>query len=101
MAFIPYVKTKEEVRLLKREVNGPVSVAAGLHYNISEFTINDCREIGIARVSLPAILIFASVKSIFTIAKEMAQTGTFENIIKGNLLIDQTTLADILKDEIE
>jgi len=33
LAFITYVETLDEVKKIKREVKGPVSIAAGLHYN--------------------------------------------------------------------
>ena len=38
MAFIPYVKTLEEVKTLNKEVKGPISIAAGMPYNINNFS---------------------------------------------------------------
>ncbi len=64
MAFIPYVKTLEEVKTLNKEVKGPISIAAGMPYNINNFSIRDLENIGVARVSLPTILIYSSMKSI-------------------------------------
>ena len=64
MAFIPYVETLEEVRILNKEVKGPISIAAGMPYNINNFSIEDLENIGVARVSLPTLLIYSSMKSI-------------------------------------
>ena len=51
-------KLLEEVKTIIREVKGPISIAAGLHYNIKNFTINDLKKYGVTRVSLPTLLIF-------------------------------------------
>jgi len=64
MAFIPYVETLEEVRILNKEIKGPISIAAGMPYNINNFSIEDLENIGVARVSLPTLLIYSSMKSI-------------------------------------
>jgi PEP phosphonomutase and related enzymes len=64
MAFIPYVETLEEVRTLNKEIKGPISIAAGMPYNINNFSIEDLENIGVARVSLPTLLIYSSMKSI-------------------------------------
>ena len=99
MAFISGVRTKEEVRLLKGEVQGPLSIAAGLPYNIAAFSINDCREIGIARLSLPSILILSSLKAVHRTLQAIAQTGSFESICSGDHLFDQTTLSEMLENK--
>jgi 2-methylisocitrate lyase-like PEP mutase family enzyme len=96
LCFVPYARTKEEVKLLKREIQGPLSIAAGLPYNIREFNINDCKEIGIARVSIPSILILSILKTAFTAIQDIARTGTFDSIIKEEKLIDQAILSAIL-----
>jgi len=96
MAFIPYVKTKDEIRLLKNEVKGPLSIAAGLPYNINEFSINDCSEIGVARVSLPSILILTGIRALVSTASAISKNGTFDSIIADNSMIDSTTLSSIL-----
>jgi len=58
LAFITYVETLDEVKTITQEVKGPVSIAAGLHYNIKNFSINDLKKYGVTRVSLPTLLIF-------------------------------------------
>ena len=44
LAFITYVETIEEVKKIVREVKGPVSIAAGMPYNVKEFSIHDLAE---------------------------------------------------------
>ena len=64
IAFVTYTATLDEVKQITKEVKGPVSIAAGQPYNINNFTINDLRKIGVARVSLPTLLIFSSLHAI-------------------------------------
>ena len=64
IAFVPYVKTLEEVKTLKKEVKGPISIAAGMPYNINNFSIKDLENIGVSRISLPTLLIYSSLESI-------------------------------------
>ena len=60
IAFITYVETMDEVKIISREVKGPISIAAGMPYNIENFSINDLKKQGIARISLPTLLILSS-----------------------------------------
>ncbi|NSB30225.1 isocitrate lyase/PEP mutase family protein [Clostridium saccharoperbutylacetonicum] len=97
LCFVAYVKTLDEVKLLSREINGPISIAAGLQYNIQEFSINDCIELGIARVSLPTVMILNSIESMVKKLKEIKSTGNFNEIIKDtNLLYNSNLLEEIL-----
>lgn len=64
LAFITYVETLDEVKRVTKEVKGPVSIAAGMPYNIRNFTIGDLKKYGVARVSLPTLLIFSSLSAI-------------------------------------
>ena len=61
LAFITYVETLDEVKQITREVKGPVSIAAGLPYNIKNFTLNDLENCGVARISLPTLLVLSSI----------------------------------------
>lgn len=97
LCFIPYVKTLDEVKLLSKEINGPISIAVGLPYNIQEFSINDCMELGIARVSLPSFLVFSSMKSMIDNLKAIKDTGYFTDIINSKcILSDMKILQEIL-----
>ncbi|EKQ54684.1 MAG: PEP phosphonomutase-like enzyme [Methanobacterium sp. Maddingley MBC34] len=62
LAFIVYTATLEEVQTITQEVKGPVTIAAGMPYNLRNFTIDDLRKFGVARVSLPSLLIYSSLK---------------------------------------
>lgn len=62
MAFVVYAATLEEVQTITREVKGPVTIAAGMPYNLQNFSIDDLKECGVARVSLPSLLIYSSLK---------------------------------------
>jgi len=62
MAFLVYVATLEEVRTITREVKGPVTIAAGMPYNMHNFSVSDLKKWGVARVSLPSLLIYSSLK---------------------------------------
>lgn len=96
ISFITAVKTKEEIKLLKKEINGPISIAAGLVYNINEFSIKDCMEIGVARVSLPSVLIFGAMKSAKDILMEISTTNNFDNIIGNERLMNSEILDELL-----
>lgn len=66
LVFVAYVATLEEVRTLAKEIRGPLSIAAGLGYNAHLFSVQDCIDLGIARVSLPTLLIDATQSAIQT-----------------------------------
>jgi 2-methylisocitrate lyase-like PEP mutase family enzyme len=80
LAFITYVATIDEVKQITREVNGPVSIAAGMPYNIRNFTIDDLKKCGVARVSLPTLLIFSSLGAI----KKSLDFVNDDNMLKSN-----------------
>jgi 2-methylisocitrate lyase-like PEP mutase family enzyme len=61
LAFITYVENLEEVKNIIKEVKGPVSIAAGMPYNINNFSIADLEKMGVARVSIPTLLILSSL----------------------------------------
>ena len=87
LCFITYIKTREEVALFAKEVQGPLSVAAGLPYNIREFSINDCRELGVARVSLPSCLIFSAMQGMLNTLTMVRDTGTFSEATRQDLML--------------
>jgi 2-methylisocitrate lyase-like PEP mutase family enzyme len=64
IAFVTYVETIEEIKTLQKEIKGPLSIAAGMPYNINNFSISDLKELGVTRISLPTFLIYSSLKAI-------------------------------------
>ncbi|MBN1797343.1 MAG: isocitrate lyase/phosphoenolpyruvate mutase family protein [Spirochaetales bacterium] len=87
LCFVTGIQTKQELRLFAEEINGPLSVAAGLAYNIHEFDINDCRECNISRVSLPSFLLFTTIHCLAKNLETVKQEGSFEHILKNNLIL--------------
>lgn len=64
LVFVAYAATLDEVKQIVKGVKGPVSIAAGQPYNIKNFTIGDLHKLGVARVSLPTLLIYSSLQAI-------------------------------------
>lgn len=101
LCFITNIRTLEEIRLFAREVHGPISVAAGLPYNIKEFSIMDCCELGIARVSLPTIAILSSIKTLLEVMGSVKKTGRFDTLLAKELVLDDmTVLNDLLSSKL-
>jgi len=98
LCFVTNIKSKQELKLFAAEVNGPLSVAAGLEYNMQEFDINDCRELGIARVSLPSLLIFSTLNALRKNLEHVKRDGGFAEILKRDeVLTDTAYLRQILE----
>ncbi len=85
LVFVTGVSTLEEVRALVKGIHGPVSIAAGLGYNIESFSINDLKEAGVARVSLPSIAISATVKALLG-AVDALKSGVFTGLAREGRL---------------
>ena len=92
LCFICYVKTFSELKLFAKEINGPISIAAGLPYNYNEFSIRDCQELGIARVSLPTYLIYNSIKYLLDDLKLLKEDLDFIGIKKEKKIPDNINI---------
>lgn len=57
-------KLLDEDETITKEVKGPVSIAAGMPYNINNFSIADLWKLGVTRVSLPTLLILSSLRAL-------------------------------------
>ncbi|WP_048191799.1 oxaloacetate decarboxylase [Methanobacterium sp. SMA-27] len=95
IVFAAYVETLDEVETLENEVKGPISIAAGMPYNINNFSIEDLKNLGIARVSLPTLLIFSSLKSVELTLKILKNNDIMG--IDDQLLYRAEDLNDLLK----
>ncbi len=95
LTFITYVATLDEVKKIKKEVKGPVSIAAGQPYNISEFTINDLKVCGVERVSLPTLLMFTSLYGI-NLALEYLRKDILLDMFKEDLIYHADSLNKLL-----
>ena len=95
LAFVTYAATLDEVKQITKEVKGPVSIAAGQRYNIDNFTINDLRKLGVARVSLPTLLILSSLQAINNSLKYLNEDNLVE-MSEKKLLYPVSDLNNIL-----
>jgi 2-methylisocitrate lyase-like PEP mutase family enzyme len=95
IVFVTNVKTLEEAKILVKEINGPLSIAAGLGYNIKHFSINDLKEIGVARVSLPTIAISAIIRTLLT-SMESLKTGEFTHLLDKEILCTHNDIKGLL-----
>lgn len=96
LAFVVKVATLDEAKILVKEINGPLSIAAGLPYNINNFTINELKDIGVARVSLPTIAIQATIKALMQSLGEL-RSGNFSEIVKNRALCNIEDIEKIIK----
>ena len=96
LTFATYVETLEEVKTLKKEVKGPLSVAAGMPYNIKNFSITDLEDLGVERVSLPTLLIYSSLKAIKNSLNHIEKDSLME-LDDKDLLYDIKDLKDLIR----
>jgi 2-methylisocitrate lyase-like PEP mutase family enzyme len=92
LCFITHINTLDEVKLFAREVQGPISVAAGLPYNINAFSVSDCCELGVARVSLPTLAILSAVKTMHDCMCSVRDTGRFDDVLAKEMLFSDMTV---------
>lgn len=85
LAFIAYTATLDEAEAIAREVKGPVTIAAGMPYNIQNFSITDLKDLGIARISLPTLLVYSSLKAMETALDYLKIDGMVNLSGKGSL----------------
>lgn len=85
LAFITYVETIDEVKKITEEVKGPVSIAAGMPYNIGNFSVDDLIKLGVARISLPTLLIYSSLQAISSSLQHIKDDKLLEFAKKGSL----------------
>jgi 2-methylisocitrate lyase-like PEP mutase family enzyme len=86
LAFITGVDDLEQVKLLVREINGPISIAAGMPNNIGNFSVAQLREAGVARVSLPSLLVFSAIKAMSRSLHSVQETEGFEKIVGEDMI---------------
>lgn len=86
LAFVTAVADLEEARTLVKAIRGPVSIAAGLPYNIQRLSIADLRRAGVARVSLPSLAVFSAIRSMTCVMESLRKSDGFEEILEKNLI---------------
>ncbi len=96
MAFITYVNTVEELGKLSAAVRGPLSISAGVPYTSPEYTIRDCRELGISRVSLPTALIFSAIGGMQKTLMELWDKDDLTDLMDQDVFCSHDDLLQIL-----
>ena len=86
LVFVAYANTLEEVVLLQKEIQGALSIAAGLPYNIRAFSINNLIELNLARVSLPMIMRQSAIQGMLKSLRTIKDSNSFQSIL-GNELV--------------
>lgn len=97
LAFICYTATLDEVKTLAREICGPISIAAGQPYNIREFTVEDLREQGVARVSLPTLAIMSAIHGVAAAVSLISERDGFHRIAEDGLCCSWDELSALLR----
>jgi len=93
LAFVTGVTTLAEVKLLVKEIAGPVSIAAGLPNNIRSFSIAELRECGVARVSLPTVAVFSAIAGMFRCLETIRDRDGFSEVVSEGLVCSPESLA--------
>lgn len=97
LAFVCYAATLDEVKTLAKEIRGPISIAAGMPYNINEFTIDDLKQLGVARVSLPILAILSAVRALSTSISLISEPDGFARIVDDEICCNPGELSALLQ----
>jgi 2-methylisocitrate lyase-like PEP mutase family enzyme len=97
LAFVTAVATMEEVRFLVREIDGPLSIAAGLPNNLRTMSIKALKDAGVARVSLPTVAILSVVRAMTDTWRSIRDTEDFTDILSKNQVCGMEDIAALLK----
>jgi 2-methylisocitrate lyase-like PEP mutase family enzyme len=96
MAFVTAVATIDEVKVLVRGVHGPITIAAGLPYNIENMSVAEIKACGVARVSLPSVAVFSAIQAIIRTLTAVRDSENFSEILGENRLCPPAELAALL-----
>ncbi len=96
LVFVAYANTLDEVVTLKKEIQGPLSIAAGLPYNIKEFSINELIDLKLARVSLPMLMIYSSIQGMIKSLSSIKNSNSFEEIISNEFTCSNEDISFLL-----
>ena len=96
LAFVTGVATMAEVKMLVAGIHGPVSIAAGMPYNISTMSIADLRACGVRRVSLPVVAIFSAIQALRRTLIALRDSQDFSVILQEKLLCSPEDVSRLL-----
>jgi len=97
LAFVTGVVTLSEVKTLVDRIHGPVSIAAGLPNNINSMSIAELKACGVARVSLPVIVIFSAIRAITRTLLALRDSESFSTILQEHLLCSPEELSALTR----
>ena len=95
LVFVTRVKTRQEVTTLVRELQGPLSIAAGLPYNLHDLSLRDLQALGVRRVSLPLLLISSTIRALQQSMRTL-QAGDMEKVVRDGLLSDYAEIQRLM-----
>ena len=97
LAFVVAASTMEEVQFLQREVKGPLSIAAGMPYNLRTLSLKALKEAGVARVSLPVVGILSAVRALTDAIRSIRDTQDFGELLEKERLCRMEDIGALLK----
>lgn len=96
LVFVVGVSTLDEARQIVKEINGPISIAAGMAYNIGAMSIQDLRELGVARVSLPTIVVCSAIQAVKKTLSLVHSSGSFNEVMEQGLVCGMDEITRIV-----
>jgi 2-methylisocitrate lyase-like PEP mutase family enzyme len=96
LAFVTAVRTMAEVKTLAEGIRGPLSIAAGMPYNIKNISLEELKALGVARVSMPVVALFSAIRSIGRTLELLQEPEGFSKIRGENLLCSPEEIAALL-----
>ena len=96
LVFVIGVDALAEAEQMARDIDGPVSIAAGLPSNISALSITELRACGVARVSLPSIAVFAGLRAVRQVLSIVLRSGDLREIAEKRLLCDMAEVGAVM-----
>lgn len=97
LAFVTGVASLDQARQLRDNIKGPVSIAAGLPYNAQAFTVADLSNLGLARVSLPLLLILGATQGMMGALDALKPKGDMAAMQNAGLLASFPDFAEALR----
>ncbi len=96
LTFIIGVDSIQQVNVLVREINGPVSIAAGMPNNLGSLSIARLRDAGVARVSLPSLLLFSAIRAMMRSLESVRQSDGFDEIVAHDMVCEMGDVAALM-----
>jgi 2-methylisocitrate lyase-like PEP mutase family enzyme len=95
LVFVTSVITLDEAKTLAKEIPGPLSIAIGLPNNIGTLSMDNLRDCGLARISLPTIAVFAAIQAIKQTLHSIKEHHDLQELQRLNLLCSMEDLAKL------